>query len=371
MKPYRPTLNFYLAHQYTTHIVSLMVILLAVMAMFDAIELMRRLSEAGALDPRLMGYLTFLKVPRNILTIAPFIVLFASMFTFSVLNRRQELTVMRTAGASLWQLMLPFFVVAFLFGTVLTTIINPLSAVTERVYAQYEQKFLKKETHMIALLGQGLWLRQTTMDDQGKEKGYLLLHAGKVQLPEWHLDQVTVLSFTSDHQFINRLDAANATLQPKHWLLPIATLTTSNRPPETLTNYLLGTTLTRSDLEESFSAPETISFWQLPSFIRQLKISGFPVGQLQVHFGALVMLPFLCAALIMVAMLVSIRPARVGGQVRLIIFGICAGFAIFFANNFLQALGASGQIPIWLAATGPAILTAAAGIMAILSLEDQ
>lgn len=371
MKIYRPVLNFYLARSYAAHISSLLFILLAVISLFDAIELMRRLSKAPGAGGELVAYLTLLKIPGNILMIAPFVVLFAAMFTLSVLNRRQEFMVMRTAGASLWQLMIPFFAVAFMFGVILVGMINPLSAITQRSYQQYEEKFLKKESHMISLLGQGLWLRQTVAQTPDQESGYLILHARKVSLPEWDLEQVIVLSFDETHHFRARLDAPSATLEKGHWLFPQAVRTRSGAVPEKVSAVEVPTTLTRADLEESFSTPETISFWQMPSFIGLLKNGGFPVLPLQVHFGALLMLPFLCAALVMIAVTVSIRPVRAGGQVRLVVFGICAGFIIFFVSNFLQALGGSGQIPVWLASIGPTFLTVSAGVIAIFAMEDQ
>lgn len=361
----RTTLNSYMARQYALHITLFMFGILTVMALFDMLELMRRLTKTGAADFSLISFLAILKLPNNLMIIAPFAVLFAAIFTLSQLTRRQELVVMRTAGASLWQLLFPLFSVAFLYGVGLVTVINPLSAATEQRYQHYEEQYLRKEQHMISLLNQGLWLRQGTDD------GYILMHARKVQLPQWSLDDVIVIFFGNDHAFRQRLDSGHGVLRNQKWEFGPGTLSTTQAVPQKVESFSIPTDLTQQDIEESFASPETVSFWQMPAFIQMLRSTGFPVTALQIHYGALWMTPFLCAALIMVAGAVTIRPPRQGGQAKMVVVGILLGFVVFFMTNFLQALGSSGQIPVILAACAPACLTIAGGVMAMFALEDQ
>lgn len=129
--------------------------------------------------------------------------------------------------------------------------------------------------------------------------------------------------------------------------------------------------MTAQELQESFMTPDSLSVWSMPRFIRILQATGFPALPLQVEFAGLLLLPLLCVALVMVAAAVSIRPVRQGGQGMLLVAGIGVGFAVFFFDHFLQALGASGQLPVWLAATAPVGLVWAAGTMAILHIEDR
>ena len=46
------------------------------------------------------------------------------------------------------------------------------------------------------------------------------------------------------------------------------------------------------------------------------------------------------------------------------------GFVVFFMSNFLIALGASHQIPVFLSAWSPALLCLLLGVAALLTLED-
>jgi lipopolysaccharide export system permease protein len=179
-----------------------------------------------------------------------------------------------------------------------------------------------------------------------------------------------LLTFTNDHRFVERYDGEFGGLSDAAWLFGPGVVTNAALP-DRVESYRVPTDITRNDMEESFAAPDTVSFWAMPSYIAMLKATGFPVGALQIQFISLLVLPFLCAALIMVAASVALRPVRAGGQMKMAVTGILLGFGIFFMTNFLQALGASGQIPALLAATAPAGLTFAAGVMVLLTLEDR
>jgi lipopolysaccharide export system permease protein len=176
---------------------------------------------------------------------------------------------------------------------------------------------------------------------------------------------VMVLSFTSTHTLIERVDAGMATLDEGRWIL-------TDLPPTAPDKTLqIPTSLTRQNLQERFLSPDTVSVWALPRFIDLVRSTGLPVIPLQIHFGTLLMLPWLCAALVLIAAVIAWRPTRLSNLGPLILLGVVAGFVVFFVNNFLQALGGSGQIPVWLAVLSPTLLTAAAGSLAVLQIEDR
>ncbi len=369
MKHTQFILFFYLMRQYTVSILGLFLILILVMGLFDSIESLRILSKVGQARFSMILYLVGLKVPANVLIISTFVILFSGMMVMANLQKRQEFLVMRTSGASLWQILRPFFLVSFLFGLLLVMGVHPLSTKTEHLYDQYEQQMLKKGSSTVSLLERGLWLRQEQSDGQG---GSYILHAERVALPDWTLSRVMVLYFNKNHQFIARADSDQAYLLKDSWQLkdPVV-LGQSGEVRSDLGSQNLKTSLTQADLNNSFLSSHAVSFWSMPRFIKTLQETGFPTLPLQVKFGGLLMLPFLCVALVMIAAIVSIRPVRTGAAARQIFVGVFAGFFIFFLNSFLQALGASGQIPVWLAVTAPVLLTASVGGIAILSFEDR
>ena len=113
-----------------------------------------------------------------------------------------------------------------------------------------------------------------------------------------------------------------------------------------------------------------MSFWKLPAFIKTVEATGFDSTRLRIHFQSLLARPLLFAAMILLAAVVSMRPPRSRGTMAVITAGILMGFVIFFMSSFLQALGISHQIPVYLAAWSPSVITLLCGLAVILNLED-
>jgi lipopolysaccharide export system permease protein len=142
------------------------------------------------------------------------------------------------------------------------------------------------------------------------------------------------------------------------------------QPSQQLQAVSLPTTLTPQDIEDSFSSPQAMGFWSLPSYIRTLDSTGFDSTRLRIHFQSLLSQPLLYAAMILLAATVALRPQRQGQSFMFIVGGVLIGFVVFFMSNFLQALGASHQVPVFLSAWSPAMLSALLGVAALLTLED-
>ncbi len=359
-----PTLTRYLAKSYAVNMAGMAVILLGIIYLFDTVELLRRASKHDDVDFGTVVVMGLLKIPEMAGVIAPFILLFSALFTFWQLAKRQELVVLRSSGVSVWQFLAPPLLVALAAGVVMITVINPLGSLFYSRYTVLETTYLDREQETIALFDEGLWLKQDT------GQGYAILHASSIDMPDWQLRDVMVLFFDPSDVFIRRVDAGTAMLKQGNWLLRNAVINVAGTPSQEVKTFDLPTALTPQDIEDSFSSPSTMGFWSLPSYIETLEATGFDSTRLRIHFQSLLSQPFLFAAMILLAATVALRPQRQGGTFAFIAGGVVIGFVVFFMSNFLQALGASHQIPVFLAAWSPALLCGLLGIATLLTLED-
>ncbi len=373
-----PTLSGYLAKKYVINLLILLGSLLSIIYLFDTVELIRRASKHPDIPMILVLQMGLLKLPEVGQVLFPFAVLFSAMFTFWQLTRKYELIVVRAAGFSVWQFLLPIAAVGLLFGVMQITIINPVGAVFVGKFEELERTYLKRQKNQIAVFREGLWLKQAILiesDDTYEDKsdlvsGYIILHAQKIQQPKWMLNNVTIFYFTDNNRFLQRADAKTATLKDNSWHLDDVIIHKASGSFVKESSYKLPTTLTRQEIEESFASPESMSFWKLPAYIRTLERTGFDATKLKVYYHSLLSQPLMFCAMILLAASVSMRPPRARGTFTMVATGVFIGFIIFFLSSFLQALGSSQQIPIALAAWSPALIAFLLGLAVMMNIED-
>jgi lipopolysaccharide export system permease protein len=359
-----PTLSRYLARTYIVNTLFLLAALLGVIYLFDTVELMRRAASTDVPLPIVLQ-MSLLKLPEVGQMLLPFAILFGAMFTFWQLTRRYELIVVRAAGFSFWQFLAPVIGVAVVIGLLHISIINPISALLLGKFQQMENVYIKgRQENQIALFKEGLWLRQSTAN------GYVILHAGKIEQPAWKLKLVTALFFMEDDLFVKRVDADSASLEKGQWVFQNAVITNPVDRPIPQPVFILPTELTVMDIEKSFSSAATMSFWKLPGHIRTLEETGFDASPLKVYYQNLLSQPLMFAAMVLLAAAVSMRPPRSRSVLNYFAAGIFMGFVIFFMSSFLQALGASQQLPIVLAAWSPALISMLLGLSVMMNQED-
>src|SRR3546814_2741059 len=109
-----------------------------------------------------------------------------------MLSRSSELVVVRAAGVSVWQFMLPAMIVAFLLGIVFVCVYNPLAA-TARAKAErlYADAFDREET-LLKTKNAGAWLREDGAD------GPSVVHAVRSSNQGLELTGLMVFPYATD-----------------------------------------------------------------------------------------------------------------------------------------------------------------------------
>lgn len=358
------TFSNYVARQFLFWFLNVLFILLTLVLLFDTIELLRRTSSAVNVSAGSVLQMAIFKLPHMAQKIIPFAVLFGAMMAFWRLNRGHELEVARAAGVSAWQFMMPVMMWALIIGLAKIAVFSPISSAMLLRYEQLEAENLRGKSSLAAVSDQGLWLRQNT------ENGHYVLHAAKVSTERMALSNVIVFRFLDTDKFIDRIDAASASLGDKHWQLEAGRITAPDQPPVRFASRRIYTDLTRENIQDSFSTPETMSFWALPAFIAVLERAGFSGLRHRLYWNTLLADPLLLCAMVLLAVTFTCRPLRQGGGIKAVLAGIAAGFLLFFASDVVYALGLSGRIPVILSAWSPATVCCLFGSAFMFHLED-
>lgn len=356
------TLYRYLALRFLGGVSMVYGILLALAFCIGVVDLLNRTAGRGVDTATVIG-MAVLHLPHLGLEMLPFAVLFGGVFSFMRLARSQELVATRAAGISAWDFLLPALVMAVLIGMITVALITPIASRMSAEFASLEARHIKGQASLLAVSENGVWLRQ------GDEKEQSVIHAITAIDQGARLEEVVVFLYRGE-RFSGRIDGTAAQLRDGYWDISDAWVSGGDGVARHHARYRLATSLTPNQIQESFTTPAALSFWQLPGFIRTAEAAGFSPLRYRLYFYSLCALPALFAAMVFMAASFSLRPAREGGLAKAIAFSIAAGFAVYFFERLTETLGRSGAVPVLLAATAPAMASILIGMTLVFSRED-
>ena len=359
-----PTFLAYFGLQFLAGIGLALLVLSALVFVIDLVELLRRAAGREAAGIDVVFAMAALRLPFLVQKVMPFATLFGAMYALLKLTRTQELVVARAAGISVWQFLMPGLLIAAIAGIFTVGAFNPIASVMMARYEHLEARYLEGRPSLLAVSSSGLWLRQAD------ERGQSVLHADAVSAEGTELDRVTVYLYEGSDRFLRRLDAAAARLDAGFWELKDVLVTNLDGSVDRSARFVLPTSMTPTQIQESFASPETMSFWALPTFISMLEGAGFTARRHRLHWHSLLATPLLLCAMLLIAATFTLRLTRSGGVGMLASGGVLAGFVLFFLTDLVLALGLSSAIPVALAAWTPAGVCSLLGIAMLMHLED-
>jgi lipopolysaccharide export system permease protein len=358
------TLSRYFAMRFVASVVGSFIGVIALAAMIDYVELMRRGADWPNATAWLLAKISMYRVPQLTERILPFTVLVGAMSCYLTLSRRHELVVARAAGVSAWQFVAPAIVAAFFVGTVATTLYNPVSALLHERSKRLEADMQGNTLSALHQSTSGFWVRQKSND------GAAIVNAISSRQQGAQLGGVSVYTFDNAGHFQQRIEAKSAALQEGYWLIEDARIYVPGKAPDLEQSYRLPTNLTLEQVRESFATPETVPFWQLPNYIELADRAGLLAAGYRLQYQQLLARPFLLAAMVLLAASVSLRFFRFGGVQKMILSGISAGFLLFVLSKITEDMSKSELLSPVAAAWIPVVIGSLTGFVALLYQED-
>jgi lipopolysaccharide export system permease protein len=358
------TLSRYFGMRFISSVVGSFIGVIALAAMIDYVELMRRGADWPNATAWLLAKISMYRVPQLTERILPFTVLVGAMSCYLTLSRRHELVVARAAGVSAWQFVAPAVIGAFILGAIATTIYNPVSAMLHERSKRLEADMQGATLSALHQSTSGFWVRQKSSD------GGAIINAITSREQGAQLGGVSVYTFDNNGRFQERIEAKSAALQEGFWLIEDARIYVPGKAPDLEQSYRLPTNLTLEQVRESFATPETVPFWQLPTYIDLADRAGLLAAGYRLQYQQLLARPFLLAAMVLLAASVSLRFFRFGGVQKMILSGISAGFLLFVLSKITEDMSKSDLLSPVAAAWIPVVIGSLTGFVALLYQED-
>ena len=332
-------LDRYFARRFLQSFAVIGAIFLVLMMLIDLIEQARRFDDANLSFGQLLR-LTFLNTPAAISEMLPLLMILSTIALFVGLARSSELVVTRAIGRSGIRALVAPVLLALTIGTLAVALLNPFAAATSAA-------------------GQSVIHAQGTLN--GDKLG---------------LRDVTITTFSPDGKPTEQIFAKQAQLENGHWALRQAKVWTIqddlNPEANAITHEVLNlpTTLTRDRILDRLGQQDSISVYDLPQLIRDLREAGFSTKQYEVWFQVQLARPFFLVSMVLIGAAFTMRHVRFGGTGVAVLTAVLLGFAIYFIRNFAQILGENGQLPILISAWAPPFAAVLLSLGLLLHAED-
>ncbi|GGH19424.1 lipopolysaccharide export system permease protein [Cribrihabitans marinus] len=362
-------LDRYFARRFLQSFLIIGAVFLTLILLIDLIEQLRRF-EGIELGFGQLVKLTLLNAPSAISEILPLVMILSTVVLFVGLARSSELVVTRAIGRSGIRALLAPGIVALLIGGLAVTTLNPIVAATSERYQRLSDTFRNGGPSVLSLSGEGLWLRQ------GSPRGQSVIHATGFGEEGAVLYDVSILTYARDGGPVRQIRAESARLEGQTWILNSAKvwpLSAGLNPEAGAAEHEaleIPTTLTQERIRDSLGRASSISVYDLPDMIRQLRQAGFSTKQHEVWLQSELARPLFLLSMVLVGAAFTMRHTRFGGTGTAVLITILLGFTLYFIRNFAQVLGANGQLPVTLAAWAPPVASILLTIGLLLHAED-
>jgi lipopolysaccharide export system permease protein len=358
------TLGRYFAGRFVVSALGVFASIFLLLVLVDYIEMVRKTSGLVDASAITVAETSLFRVPQLLEKLMPFCILIGAMTCYLALSRRLELVVARAAGVSAWQFISPALASALVLGILATTVYNPMSANLRELSKRMEAELFGSAPGGGIQDASGFWINQINSEGQA------IINAARSEQQGVRLTGLTVFRFDNDFQFRERIEAREAALEEGRWLFKSVRRYTLDGPPVDEDSFFLTTTLTPAQVRNSFSTPETVSFWQLPGYIRSSESSGFATAGYRLQYHKLLAQPFLLAAMVMMAAAVSLRFFRFGGVQKMVLSGVGAGFLLYVLSKVTEDLSKAELMHPIASAWLPVCVGGLTGFLALLYQED-
>jgi lipopolysaccharide export system permease protein len=363
-------INIYIAKNFLVRFVQVLFGFSMVIFFINFLDAMEKVSDTGS--PLYIAILmAFLQIPDFLNDVVPSLILFSAIIAFFFLSSRSEITIMRSSGFSLWNILKPIIFSAFLVGVFWIAIFNQASILMSEKYNDLEAKYVKHEQRESVEPISGIWIKQNNMEKLDEE---IIIQAKKIYQNEVEMNEVSLWFFDKDGKFYQKIDAKKMILRNDEWILEDVTLNNSSNINKKITNYSIKTNLSLKFVQQkivnNFQNVKLFSIFELPELISELQSSGFSSTKFKVYFQSLLNKPILFVSMIMIACFFGINHIRNNNSILMIFLGIVSGLVLYIVSSILNALGSANIMPIFASTWIITIICLAIGILLIYKKEN-
>ena len=232
-------------------------------------------------------------------------------------------------------------------------------------FKNYESNFFKGSYGLFSISETGLWLREKT------DAFEYVINAQHYSFQNNTLKNVKIFRFNEESKFLGRIDVENVKMLDENmWKLKKGTKLEINQPPKLFDEEIIEINLDAEKIEKNFGPPETIGFWRLNDYIKNLETSGFSIKKHVIYKNYLYSFPLILLSMVLLGCSLSIKRERVKKNVIKVLYGLIIGLIFHFSSDLIKTLGQSSDLNIFLSVWAAPLIFNFLLISSLIHLED-
>jgi lipopolysaccharide export system permease protein len=333
----------------------------ALLELFDLFNNARELLSRGGTLPDLVTYAA-LRLPITVENALPIAMLVGALATFLSLARSNEMTALRTAGLTVYRIVLiaaPTAIVAGLVHFVLIDIVTPWS---ERRFVDWWSSFEAQQSATGAA-DNAVWLRS----------GDSVVRVGGIAESSQTLSKVKIVRLSDSGTVVGWIDAESAKQTPAGWTLQgvrttrldgsrIAVTAEADRP--------WSGALDPASIVELTSPTRNVSTTRMREILRGTRAGENSPSYYQTRLYHSYAFPFASLLMLLLAAPAAYSIRRHGGAGRGLALGFGLGMAYLVTDGLLSAFGEARVLPPLIAAGAAPVLFALIGGSVLVHYEQ-
>lgn len=306
----------------------------------------------------ILKYLALI-APRNFYELLPSAALLGALITLGSMANNYELTAMRAAGISRWQIIFAALRVGVVLMFVSLFVSEVIAPTTEQ--AAQMLKFTSKNEQVALTTKYGFWTRD----------GNTYLNIREI-LNSSELKDVNIYEMTDNNELKYATHAATASFVEDKWQLKGIQKTTITDEGVDVSNSdtaLLDSLLDPGLLDVIIVKPERLSIIGLASYIQFLENNGQDASRFLVAITSKLVRPFVILVMLLIAIPMVLGVKRAGSTGTRILIGALIGIGFSLLDRLFGNVGvAYGFNPV-IAASLPFLLALAVSVFTIRRMD--
>jgi lipopolysaccharide export system permease protein len=342
---------------------SVLLIMLALIAMFSFFDLIQELESIGKGSYGLGNVLLFvlLSAPGHVYQVVPVAVLVGTMYALGRLARNSELIILRVSGISISSIAWSLVRIGFIFA-VLTFIVGEF--VTPYTEKTAQRMRIKATDSVIAQdFRSGLWIKD----------GRSFVNVEEV-LPDTTLLNVHIYEFDKDFHLRTISNAKVGRFEEDGWLLSEVgqTLFSEEKVKSAYFPEANWQSLVRPELlNVLLVVPEKMSARNLYSYITHLSENKQKTSRHEIALSAKIIYPLACMVMVVLALPFGFLQQRSSGTSGKIFLGIMLGVLYQVMNRVFVHLGLLNDWSAFFSTVIPTLLFLIAGLVMLVMVERR